>query len=163
MNGIVACPRANNMKPSGEKDDCLEAIVFLQTHGLLPETMRALRAAWLSGEKPLVPPDVSALMQTTRYAMWEHDQLCQQALLMDNQRAWLLVKSLLAENALFRRALGFAPDDLSRHIQPHQRCEDAEPLTYSPSALPIPKPPYAHGEPEGQGSKRRRGECGGLA
>ena len=70
------------MKPSGEKEGCLEAIVFLQTHGLLPETMRALRAAWLRGEKPLVPPDVSALMQTTRYAMWEHDQLCQQALLM---------------------------------------------------------------------------------
>ena len=152
------------MKPSGEKDDCLEAIVFLQTHGLLPETMRALRAAWLRGEKPLVPPDVSALMQTTRYAMWEHDQLCQQALLMDNERAWMLVKSLIAENTLFRRALGLARDDLSRHIQPHQRCEgDAEHSNCLPSALPIPKPPYTHGELEGQGSKRRRGECGGLA
>ena len=147
------------MKPSGEKDDCLEAIVFLQTHGLLPETMRALRAAWLRGEKPLVPPDVSALMQTTRYAMWEHDQLCQQALWMDNQRAWQLVKSLIAENTLFRRVLGLATCDLSRHIQPHQRCEGVEHSICLPSALPIPKPPYAHGEAEDREFKRRKDAC----
>ena len=151
------------MKPSGEKDDLLEAIVFMQTYGLLPDTMRTLRAAWLRGEKPLLPPDVCALMQSARYDVWEHNQLCQQALLMDNQRAWQLVKSLIAENTLFRRALGLARDDLSLHIQPHQRCEGVEHSNCLPSASPTPQTPYTHGELEGQGSKRRRGACGDLA
>ena len=148
------------MKPSGEKNDLLEAIVFLQTRGLLPDTMRQLRTAWLNGEKPLLPPDVRALMQSARYDVWEHNQLCVQALHADNQRAWGLVRSLLAENAVFRRALGLAQDDLGRHVRPQQRCEgDAEHSNCLPSASPMAPTPCAHGELEDRELKRRRDAC----